>query len=167
MGFDETSARSPGKRCSSLPRLMALTEFQESHHQRSPPPFHRFRHTGGFPGSADSGILGPTLSLQAWVKGSGRTRESSGKKQKAEERMNPEDSKATTRKGYGERPRCRPNLSRAQGARGGWHTEGAGREAAQSAHIWPPALGVGGAGGWRSWGGVGGALGMREVLAGG
>lgn len=77
------------------------SEFQESHRQCSPPPFHRYKHTGGFLGSADRGILGPVLSLQAEVEGSGRTRtqESSGKKQKAEERMNPEDSKATTRKG--------------------------------------------------------------------
>lgn len=37
--------------------------------------------------------------------------------------MNPEDNKATTVKGYGERPRGRPNLPGAQGA---WGTAYAG-----------------------------------------
>lgn len=64
---------------------------------------------------ADRKIPGPVLCLQAWVKGSGRTNESS-RKQKAEERMNPQDNKWTTSRGYRKRPGCCPRHPRAQGA---------------------------------------------------
>lgn len=79
MGFAEASAGS--LEGDALPSQgLCPSEFQESHHQCSPPPFHRYKHTGGFLGSADRGILGPVLSLQAGVEGSDRTQESSGEK---------------------------------------------------------------------------------------
>ena len=93
----------------------ALTKLQENCHQYSPSPFRGSKHTGRFPGRADREILGPALFLQAWVKGSSGTNESS-KKQKAEVRMNTQENKSTTRKDYRKRPRCGPSLPGAWGA---------------------------------------------------
>lgn len=58
------------------------------------------------PGSADKEILGPALFLQAWLKESSRTNESS--KTQEEERMTLKENKWTIRKGYRKRPGCCP-----------------------------------------------------------
>lgn len=95
----------------------ALTKLQENHHQYSPSPFCRSKHTGRFPGRADREILGPALFPQAWVKGSSGTNESSKKKkQKVEGRTNAQENKSTTRKDYRKRPRCCPSPPGAWGA---------------------------------------------------
>lgn len=82
------------------------------------------------------------------MKGSGKTNESS-KKQKAGERMNPQNNKTTTRKDYRKKPRCAPASVglRCRGMAHRGSSQGAGD--AKGTHL-EPVLGRPAAGG--AWG---------------
>lgn len=122
----------------------ALTKLQENHHQYSPSPFCRSKHTGRFPGRADREILGPALFPQAWVKGSSGTNESSKKKNRRwKEGQMPRKTNRLLGKTT-ERDQGAALAPLGLGAPGRWHSEAAGREDVQGTHL--------GAGSWEACG---------------